>query len=206
MEEAGEFASSTTAFDPRKTMPTEKANTSKKEGLREKHYPGISQVIERNIRTILRLRAEEARERPAQEKAADALTYFSGTMIFVYLHVIWFVGWVILNTGKVGIRPFDPFPYGLLTMIVSLESIFLSTFVLISQNRMREEDMERAELDMHISLLTEHEITQMLQMLEEIQNKLGISTAANRELPDLEKETRPEDVLAEINRLQQIIK
>jgi uncharacterized membrane protein len=166
----------------------------------------LSHVIERNIRTILRMRVREAHERTVQEKIADAITSFSGRLIFVYLHVIWFGAWFVLNSGIVGIKPFDPFPYGLLTMIVSLEAIFLSTFVLISQNRIRIEDMERAELDMHVGLLTEHELTEALIMLDRIQRKLAIANPEKQELYDLEKETRPEDVLAEINRLQKVIK
>ena len=72
-------------------------------------------------------------------------------MIFVYIHIAWFTIWVLLNTGRYGIEPFDPFPYGLLTMIVSLEAIFLSTFVLISQNQMSKESENRAELDLQIA-------------------------------------------------------
>ncbi|HEX6034520.1 MAG TPA: DUF1003 domain-containing protein, partial [Anaerolineales bacterium] len=98
-------------------------------------------------------------------------------------------------------KAFDPFPYGLLTMVVSLEAIFLSTFVLISQNRLSEETERRADLDLHIGLLTEHELTRVLQMLDAIQDKLGIVDHANSELADLEMETTPEDVLAEIERL-----
>ena len=96
-------------------------------------------------------------------------------------------------------RPFDPFPYGLLTMIVSLEAIFLSTFVLISQNRLSEEVEHRADLALHIGLLTEHELTRVLQMLDAIQDKMGIENDEDSELADLEMETRPEDVLAEID-------
>lgn len=81
-------------------------------------------------------------------------------MIFAYVHIIWFAVWILLNTGSLGVRPFDPYPYGLLTMVVSLEAIFLSTFVLISQNRLSQEAEHRADLDMHIGLLTEHELTQ----------------------------------------------
>jgi len=124
-------------------------------------------------------------------------------MIFAYVHIAWFGVWILLNTGRFGVRVFDPFPYGLLTMIVSLEAIFLSTFVLISQNRLSEETERRADLDLHIGLLTEHELTRVLQMLDAIQDKLGIVDHVNSELADLEMETRPEDVLAEIHRLQQ---
>jgi uncharacterized membrane protein len=89
-------------------------------------------------------------------------------------------------------------------MAVSLEAIFLSTFVLISQNRQGEETERRADLDLHIGLLTEHELTRVLQMLEAIKDKMGIVDHANSELADLEMETKPEDVLAEIHRLQAI--
>jgi len=124
-------------------------------------------------------------------------------MVFAYVHIVWFGVWILLNTGWVGVRAFDPFPYGLLTMVVSLEAIFLSTFVLISQNRLSAETEHRADLDLHIGLLTEHELTRVLQMLDAIQDKLGIDNHENSDLADLEMETKPEDVLAEIARLQQ---
>jgi uncharacterized membrane protein len=167
----------------------------------EKDNPALSKVIERNIRTIIHLRTKAARERSLQSRIADAITSFSGRMIFAYVHIVWFGIWILLNTGRFGVRPFDPFPYGLLTMVVSLEAIFLSTFVLISQNRLGEETERRADLDLHIGLLTEHELTRVLQMLDAIQDRLGIVDHENSELADLEMETKPEDVLAEIERL-----
>jgi uncharacterized membrane protein len=88
-------------------------------------------------------------------------------------------------------------------MVVSLEAIFLATFVLISQNRLSAEAEHRADLDLHIGLLTEHELTRVLQMLDIMQDKMGIKNHADSELADLEMETRPEDVLGEIERLQQ---
>src|SRR4030042_2372961 len=105
----------------------------------EKDNPALSKVIERNIRTIIHLRTKAAHERSLQARIADAITSFSGRMIFAYIHIVWFGIWILLNTGRFGVRAFDPFPYGLLTMVVSLEAIFLSTFVLISQTRMGEE-------------------------------------------------------------------
>ena len=164
--------------------------------------PALSDVVERNIRTILRLRAQSALDRRPQERIADAITTFSGRLSFVYLHVAWFAAWILLNTGWFGVRIFDPFPYGLLTMIVSLEAIFLSTFVLISQNRMGEESDRRADLDLHVGLLTEAELTRVLKMLEAIHLKLGIELAAPEELADLELATDPEVVMAEIERLR----
>jgi len=170
----------------------------------QKDNPALSKVIERNIRTIIHLRTKDARERSLQGRIADVITSFSGRMIFAYVHIAWFGIWIALNTGRFGVRVFDPFPYGLLTMVVSLEAIFLSTFVLISQNRMGEETERRADLDLHIGLLTEHELTRVLQMLDAIQAKLNIVDHRESELADLEMETKPEDVLAEIHRLQEI--
>lgn len=165
--------------------------------------PALSKVIERNIRTIIDLRVKAQNRRSLQNVIADAITAFSGRMMFVYVHILWFAVWIILNTGLVGIEAFDPFPYGLLTMIVSLEAIFLSTFVLISQNRISEESERRADLNLQIGLLAEHELTRVLQMLDAIQAKMGIENDEDSELADLEMDTKPEDVLAEIERLQQ---
>ena len=181
-------------------MQQSQLNRTEKED-HEKDNPAISKVIERNIRTIIHLRTKAAHERGLQSRIADAITSVAGRMIFAYVHIVWFGGWILLNTGRFGVRVFDPFPYGLLTMVVSLEAIFLSTFVLISQNRLGEETERRADLDLHIGLLTEHELTRVLQMLDAIQDKLNIVDHANSDLADLEMETKPEDVLAEIERL-----
>ncbi|MEJ6486098.1 DUF1003 domain-containing protein [Nostoc punctiforme UO1] len=170
----------------------------------EDDNPALSKIIERNIRTIIRLRLQTANKRNLQDRIADSITSFSGHIIFVYVHLVWFGAWIVLNTGRMGVHPFDPFPYGLLTMVVSLEAIFLSTFVLISQNRLSEESEYRTNLNLQIALLTEHEVTRVLQMLDAIQEKMGIDNDEDSELADLEMETKPEDVLTEIERLQQL--
>jgi len=164
--------------------------------------PSLSKVIERNIRTIIQLRLKSDRERSVQGRVADSVTAYAGSMAFVHVHVAWFALWVLLNTGRFGVHPFDPFPYGLLTMVVSLEAIFLSALVLITQNRLSEESEHRADLHLHVGLLAEHELTRVLQMLGAIQDKLGIADHAASELADLEMETKPEDVMAEIERLR----
>ena len=164
----------------------------------------LADIIERNITTLLRLREEKAQQRSFQDYLADAITSFSGRMLFIYLHVIWFGGWIVTNAGW-WFHPFDPFPYGLLTMIVSLEAIFLATFVLISQNRLSDESERRADLHLQIGLLTEHEVTRVLQMLDAIQHQMGIVNDAASELAQLEIETKPEDVLAEIHRLHDYV-
>jgi uncharacterized membrane protein len=164
--------------------------------------PALSNVLERNIRTIIRLRLEAARDRGVQDRIADAITSFAGRMTFLYIHLLWFGTWIALNSGRFGMRPFDPFPYGLLTMSVSLEAIFLATLVLISQNRLSAETERRADLGLQIGLLAEHELTRALHMLDAIQDKLGIDNDQDADLADLEMETKPEDVLAEIDRVQ----
>ena len=165
--------------------------------------PALNKIIERNIRTIIRLRRKADDERSVHDRLADITASLSGRMAFVYVHIVWFGVWILVNMGRGGVPAFDPFPYGLLTMIVSLEAIFLSAVVLVSQNRLTREIERRADLDLHIGLLTEHELTRVLQMLDAIQRKIGIHDDEASDLADLEMETKPEDVLAEIERLQQ---
>jgi uncharacterized membrane protein len=92
----------------------------------------------------------------AQDRAADTVTGFAGSLNFVYIHTAWFFVWIILNVGVIGASAeFDKFPFGLLTMIVSLEAIFLSTFVMVSQNRQAERSEVRAQLDFETNLRSE---------------------------------------------------
>ncbi|MDX3078567.1 DUF1003 domain-containing protein [Streptomyces sp. NPDC088354] len=97
-----------------------------------------------------------ARGRGLQDRVADVITRFAGSMGFVYVHVVWFTGWILANEGLLGrAAVFDPFPFGLLTMVVSLEAIFLSTFVMVSQNRQAARDTIRADLDFETNVRSE---------------------------------------------------
>jgi uncharacterized membrane protein len=97
-----------------------------------------------------------ARARTSQDRAADAITTFAGSLPFVYLHTVWFAAWIVMNEGMFGpAAVFDPYPFGLLTMIVSLEAIFLSTFVMVSQNREAARQNIRADLDFETNLRSE---------------------------------------------------
>jgi uncharacterized membrane protein len=169
---------------------------------RPEGHPLLASVLEKNIRTVIAQKERLDKRRSLQDKLADLITAFSGRVGFVYLHILWFAGWIAWNLGAFGAKPFDPYPFGLLTMIVSLEAIFLSTFVLISQNRFGEEADRRANLHLQIGLLSEHEITRALQMLEQIQDKIGIVPEPGTDLKELETEVRPEDVLKEIETLE----
>jgi len=159
----------------------------------------LFEVIDRNIATLERLREDQARRRSLQSVLADAITSFSGRMVFIYLHAVWFGAWIAVNQGLVpGMRPFDRFPYGLLTMVVSLEAIFLSTFVLISQNRMQVLADRRADLDLQVSLLAEHEITQLVALVTEMAKRMEIEQAHDPELRELAQDVAPEKVLDEM--------
>jgi uncharacterized membrane protein len=185
-------------------MRAKKSRKAKTDNLSES--PRLAKVISRNIEKIEALRAQDRANRSLQDRVADGITDFSGRMRFVYFHIAWFTLWILLNSGAFGTKPFDPFPYSLLTMVVSLEAIFLSAFVLITQNRMSLEAERRADLHLHVDLLAEHEITRVLCMLDAIRKRLGIEEAEAEELPELEAETRPEDVLAAIRHLEHEMK
>jgi uncharacterized membrane protein len=160
--------------------------------------PNLADVVERNINTLVEMRQEFERGKSFQDRAADVLTAFSGSMLFVYLHAVWFAGWIVVNLGWLGIKRFDPFPFGLLTMMVSLEAIFLSTFVLVSQNRMSVMADKRADLDLQINLLSEHEITRILTLVDAMAHHMGITGGQEAELKELEKDVAPKAVLDHI--------
>jgi uncharacterized membrane protein len=113
--------------------------------------------------------------RTIAEKIADYITTSVGSVSFLLINVYWFVIWIVLNVDIIpGIHPFDPFPFGLLTMIVSLEAIVLSIFVLISQNRAANIDKLRNELHLQVNLIAEEEITKVLEILSDMRSKMGI--------------------------------
>jgi uncharacterized membrane protein len=143
--------------------------------------PRIPRVLERSIRRLVERHDAEARSRSMRDRVADRITQLSGSIRFVWIHVVWFGAWIALNVGLLAVEAFDPFPFGLLTLIVSLEAIFLSTFVLLSQNRMQATADQRAELDLHINLLAERESTLILAKLVRIEQHLGISVPAEED-------------------------
>ena len=162
--------------------------------------PQIAEAIERNIRALQEIRRQVEVKKTKQDRVADAITDFCGNVFFVYFHVLWFSIWILWNTGMLGFQPFDTFPFGLLTMIVSLEAIFLSTFVLVSQNRLTEMSDKRANLDLQINLLTEYEVTKILRLTDAIADHLGLKEGKDPELEQLKQEVSPEKVLQEIEK------
>jgi uncharacterized membrane protein len=133
-----------------------------------------------NINTVVELEEEARQKRTVADRISDAIAGFVGSMPFVVLHLVWFGLWVSVNTlGFLKGLRFDPYPFALLCMLVSLEGVLLSTFVLIKQNRMSLRADQRAHLDLQINLLSEKEITKILQMQRLICERMGIAEAAN---------------------------
>jgi uncharacterized membrane protein len=106
------------------------------------------------------------------QRIADWIAWFSGSMPFLLLNTAWFVVWIFVNTFNVGIRQFDPYPFGLLTMIVSLEAIFLSIFVLISQNRQAEKDRVRSNIDYEVNVKAEMEVAYLHEKTDRLHEKM----------------------------------
>ncbi|MEO5928785.1 MAG: DUF1003 domain-containing protein [Candidatus Kapaibacterium sp.] len=102
------------------------------------------------------------------ERIADWIAVFSGSMAFLTLNALWFIGWIMINTLPIGITQFDPFPFGLLTMIVSLEAIFLSIFVLISQNRQTVKDRVRSDIEYDVNVKAEMEVAHLHEKTDRI--------------------------------------
>jgi uncharacterized membrane protein len=141
--------------------------------------PGLSSVLERNIQVLNQRRAGEEARAGLQERIAEAITRFTGSMLFVYIHLAFFGFWIVANLGWVpGLAKWDE-SFVVLAMWASVEAIFLSTFVLISQNRMAAAADKRADLDLQISLLAEHEVTKLVTLVSAMAEHLGVRTGGN---------------------------
>lgn len=161
----------------------------------------MSRVVHRNINALLEVRRAEERRKTFSDRIADAVTTFAGSMWCVYVHAVLFGGWLILNSGGVpGVRPWDPFPFVMLAMFASVEAIFLSTFILITQNRMQRLADRRAELDLQISLLTEHELTQAIRLLDQVAKSMNVPRPPEEELAEIKKDIDPQKVASEIEK------
>lgn len=159
---------------------------------------GLSGTLRDNIAALADREREERTRAPLSDRLAGRITGFTGSMTFVWIHAALFGGWIAANLGWIpGVTPFDP-TFVALAMIASVEAIFLSTFVLISQNRMAELADRRADLDLHISLLTEHELTRMAELLDPIAQRLEVSVDRH-EFSEIEKDVEAVDVLQAID-------
>jgi uncharacterized membrane protein len=137
-----------------------------------------------NIEAIAKLEHEALLRRTPTERASDAITKFIGSTAFLLLQVLLVLTWSAINLSLMpGVKPFDPFPFGILALVISSESVMLTIFVLISQNRMARQAEKRAHLDLQVGMLAEQELTAMLQMQHKICQRLGIDVeSAKHEL------------------------
>jgi len=161
---------------------------------------GLSQTnTQKNISAVSAMEHEALASRSCGQRLGDVVARSAGQMWFIVGHGVWFGVWIALNYGLVpGLRPFDPFPFQFLTFVVSLEAIFLSLFILMSQNRSNAQAEARAHLDLQINLLSEQESTKMLQMLRSLCRHHGLADASDPEVEHLERRTEPEDLLREL--------
>jgi uncharacterized membrane protein len=161
---------------------------------------GQFDAIRQNIEAVASMEEKYLSDRGTGDRVADNVAAFSGSMTFVLLHIFIYSAWILINLKLVPLIPaFDPYPFMLLSMVVSLEAIFLSTFVLMKQNRMSKRADSRAHLDLQINLLAEKEMTMVLQMLRQIGDKVGVrDRRLERELDQLTDETSLEMLAEEV--------
>jgi uncharacterized membrane protein len=163
----------------------------------------MSVALQRNIEVLHERRRQEAASATRQERLAQAITSFTGSMPFVYLHLALYTAWILINLGIVpGVPKFDP-SFVILAMEASVEAIFLSTFVLISQNRTAAAADKRSDLDLHINLLAEHELTKLTELVAAMAARMDVHLAATAEIEEVKKDVAPEAVLDELDARQE---
>jgi len=154
----------------------------------------LNSALRRNIEALRERRRSEEENADFSARLAERITRFTGSMKFVFLHLILYSFWIVANLGWVpGVPRWDE-TFVVLAMVASVEAIFLSTFVLISQNRMMAAADQRADLDLQISLLTEHEVTSLIRMVRQIAERVGVPVR-HEEVAELERNVAPEAVL-----------
>ena len=153
--------------------------------------PSSTHAVDENINTIRVWERAALHHRTPAERASDAITRAAGSGRMLILHIVWFAAWLLINTRTLPVMPvFDRFPFPLLTMLVSLEAIFLSLFVLASENRLTKQSEKRAHLDLQINMLSEREMTAVLILLRDMAKHLHVKTSMPNELlGDLIQET-----------------
>ena len=164
---------------------------------------GLTNALKRNIEALERQRREERAATTREQRIAGAITRFTGSMVFVYLHLVIYGTWIVVNSGLIHALPkFDP-SFVILATEASVEAIFLSTFVLISQNRAGAAADRRADLDLHINLLAEHELTKVAELVDAIAHRVGVPHLRPAEMDEVKKDVAPEAVLEEISARQE---
>jgi uncharacterized membrane protein len=163
------------------------------------HEPSsVEDLTAKNVKSIAEMENAAQAQQTIADRVADRITRFCGSMPFVWVHVVWFTVWILSNTEFLS-KPIDPYPFSFLTLVVSLEAIFLSTFIMISENRQGRIDERRSHLDLQINLLAEQESTKTLKLLEAIALKLGVDPTDDPDVGVLEQATRPDKLIEQID-------
>ena len=151
--------------------------------------PKISGSAKGNIESIAQIEQEFVRQRSRVDCIGETISRYAGSIGFAVAHVCGVAAWMAINAGVTSFRPFDPYPFSFLGVLVALEAVFLSTFVLMSQKRQARQDEHWAHLNLQIGLLSEQEMTKMLQMLTLVCNRVGVKTSQDRELKEMVEKT-----------------
>src|SRR5262245_40235209 len=166
----------------------------------------VSRTLEENLEAIRNWEEAALHQRSRAERLSDEITRFAGGGRVLVLHAVWFLIWLLVNVRMIpAIKPFDPFPFPLLTTAVSLEAIFLSLFVLASQNRLSHQADKRAHLDLQIDLLAEREMTIVLRLLQDIAKHFDVKLSVTpRQIVDLVKDVDVDELAAKLEDLPEV--
>ncbi len=170
------------------------ARKSAKLNKRNHNPPERDDHVNKMIADVLKL---EPSEKTFGDRLAEGITSFTGSLPFVWIHIVWFTFWILLDLPWWGFKPLDPFPFTFLTMIVSLEAIFLSAFILMAENKQGRLADQRARVNLEVDMIAEREITKLMNLIVEIHQHLGIHHPGDRELESMQKTTDIEH-LAEV--------
>jgi uncharacterized membrane protein len=166
-----------------------------------------SHVTQRHIDTLVHLRQRHEERKGRLARAADWLVAWLGTPQCVAMHLVLAAGWVLANTRQLpGVAPWDPYPFSLFSALASSEAIMLALLILITQNRQARLAERRADMDLHVSLLAEHETTRLIALTEAIAERVGVDAqqvAGGEEIADLKEVLQPAAVMRELERVEE---
>jgi uncharacterized membrane protein len=158
------------------------------------------ELTRRNVDRVVALEEAEHAKATIADRVADTITTFSGSIRFVWITVVLVAGWVVMNLALPKAERIDPFPFPLLTLVLSVEAIFLAIFILMSQNRAARISEKRSHLDLQLNLLSEQENTKMLEMLEQIGKAVGAKFGSSEAVRVLKEATQPEALSDQIEK------
>ena len=184
---------------------TSRVKASNASSKHRRNGESVTTLTKQNVERVSKLEETARQQRTITDRVAEAIAKFCGSITFVWVHVIWFGGWILLNVVP-GLRHLDPFPFTFLTLIVSLEAIFLSTFILISQNLETRVSERRSHLDLQLNMLSEQENTKMIALLLAIAEKVGADMDRDPKLEALTEDTVPEELVEQIEAREATVK